>query len=122
MTLGEHLKKRRKELGLLQREAAALLYCNHFTYINWEKDKTVPASSRFKPITDFLGYDPTPRPTTLAERVQAKRRASGMTFSQLADYLGWDEGTLSRYLNGTWRMPAVRVALLEAFLRVNPQT
>ena len=31
-------------------------------------------------------------------------------------FLGWDTGTLTRYLNGTWRMPPARAARLEAFL------
>lgn len=39
-----------------------------------------------------------------------------MTFSQVARHLGWDEGTLTRYLNGTWRMPAARARALEKFL------
>jgi transcriptional regulator with XRE-family HTH domain len=64
----------------------------------------------------FLGYDPTPTPETLSERLKAKRRELGMTFSQVARYLGWDPGTLTRYLNGTWRMPPDRASLLEAFL------
>jgi hypothetical protein len=39
-----------------------------------------------------------------------------MTFEQVAWYLGWDPGTLTRYLNGTWRMSDERAAKLEAFL------
>lgn len=115
-TLGQHLKKRRRELGLLQREVAARLGCNVFTYANWEKDKTQPVASQFRPVIDFLGYDPSPEPVTLAERLQAKRRQLGVTFSQVAWHLGWDESTLARYLNGTWRMPADRGASLKALL------
>lgn len=108
-TLGEHLKRRRKLLGLLQREAATQLGCDQFTYINWEKDKTVPAHSRFRPIIEFLRYDPSPPPATLAEQVQAKRRAMGMTFAQVARHLGFDDGTLSRYLRGCGGcLPTVR--------------
>jgi hypothetical protein len=47
--------------------------------------------------------------------VEAKRRQLGMTFEQVAWYLGWDPGTLTRYLNGTWRMSDERAAKLEAF-------
>jgi transcriptional regulator with XRE-family HTH domain len=115
-TLGEHLKKRRKELGLLQREAAERLGCDVFTYINWEKGRTEPIASRFRPVLDFLGYDPTPEPRTFVERLEAKRWSTGMTFAQVADRLGWDEGTLTRYLNGTWRMPSERAQALENFL------
>jgi transcriptional regulator with XRE-family HTH domain len=66
-------------------------------------------------VVEFLGYDPTPAARTVADRLQAKRRELGVTFSQVARYLGWDEGTLTRYLNGTWRIPASRMAALELF-------
>jgi DNA-binding XRE family transcriptional regulator len=69
-TLGEHLKKRRRELGLLQREAADWMGIDTWTYLNWEKDKTVPVAARFRPVVTFLGYDPTPEPTTLAKRLE----------------------------------------------------
>ncbi len=38
-TMGEHLKKRRKKLGLLQREAAEQMGILTETYTNWEKDQ-----------------------------------------------------------------------------------
>lgn len=115
-TLGEHLKKHRKELGLRQREAAQRIGCDVFTYINWEKDRTEPIASRFRPVIDFLGYDPTPEPRTLSERLKAKRRRTGFTFSEVAEHLGWDEGTLTRYLSGTWQAPGDRALALEKFL------
>jgi transcriptional regulator with XRE-family HTH domain len=115
-TLGQHLKKRRKELGLLQREVAERMSIDTWTYLNWEKDKTAPVPARFRPVVEFLGYDPTPAPKTFAELLEAKRRVPGVTFEQVAKYLGWDPGNLTRYVNGTWRMPAGRAALLEAFL------
>jgi transcriptional regulator with XRE-family HTH domain len=115
-TLGEHLKKRRRELGLLQREAAARMGIGVETYANWEKRKTEPVASQFRPVAAFLGYDPTPAPSTLAARLQAKRRALGVTFSQVARYLGWNTGTLARHLNGRWRMPSDRAKAFETFL------
>lgn len=116
-TLGEHLKKRRRELGLLQREAAAVLGVVVETLINWEKDRTKPVASQFRPVVAFLGYDPTPEPVTLAERVEAKRRRLGVTFEQVAIYLGWDPASLTRYLNGTWRISPDRRDALEEFLK-----
>jgi DNA-binding XRE family transcriptional regulator len=57
-SLGEHLKKRRRQLGLLQREAAERMGIQRDTYVNWEKDKTGPVASQFRPVVAFLGYDP----------------------------------------------------------------
>jgi len=117
-TLGEHLKKRRRELGLLQREAAERMGILTETYANWEKGKTEPVASQFRPVVTFLGFDPSPAPTTLAGRLEAKRRVTGLTFEQVATHLGWDPGTLTRYFNGTWRMSAERAEAMERFLRL----
>jgi transcriptional regulator with XRE-family HTH domain len=70
-TLGEHLKKRRRELGLLQREAAERMGVSTDRVVNWENDKTAPVAAQFRPVVAFLGYDPTPEPQTLAERLEA---------------------------------------------------
>ena len=115
-TLGEHLKKRRRELRLFQKEAANRMGVGTDTYANWRKGKTEPVASQFRPVVAFLGYDPMPAPTTLAARLQAKRRTLGVTFSQVAWYLGWNSGTLARYLNGRWRMPPDRAKAFETFL------
>jgi DNA-binding XRE family transcriptional regulator len=52
--LGEHLKKRRKELGLLQREAAEQMGIQRDTYLNWEKGKTRPVTAHFRTVVEFL--------------------------------------------------------------------
>jgi DNA-binding transcriptional regulator YiaG len=86
------------------------------TYANWEKGKTEPVASQFRTVVAFLGYDPMSAPSTPAARLQAKRRALGVTFTQVARYLGWNTGTLARYLSGRWRMPPDRAKLFETFL------
>jgi transcriptional regulator with XRE-family HTH domain len=115
-TLGQHLKKRRRELAFLQREAAERMGVCKATYANWETDKARPVTAQFKSVVTFLSYDPTPEPTTLVGRLEAKRRALGVTFDQVATHLGWNRATLTRYLNGTWRIPANRMAVLELLL------
>jgi cyanate lyase len=70
----------------------------------------------------FLGYDPTTEPTTLAERLKAKRRALGVTFEQVATYLGWDPASLTRYLNGSWRLSPDRALALNTFLNIDEIT
>ena len=115
-TLGDHLKKRRQQLGLLQREAAARMGVSADTIVNWENDKTKPVSAQFRPVVIFLGYDPTGEPKTLAERLAAKQRSLGASHAQIARHLGWDPGTLRRYISGAWRISPNRRASLEEFL------
>jgi transcriptional regulator with XRE-family HTH domain len=117
--LGQHLKKRRKELGLLQREAAERMGVSTDTVVNWEKDNTKPVAAQFRPVVAFLGYDPTPKAQTLADRLEAKQRSLGASLAQVARRLRWDPGSLRRYLDGTWRISPDRRDALEVFLNTD---
>ena len=59
------------------------------TAVNWEKDNTTPVAAQFRPVMAFLGYDPTPEPQTLADRLGAKQRTLGASLAQVARHLGW---------------------------------
>jgi len=55
-TLGDHLRKRRLDLGLLQRQVAEELGIRKGTVYNWESNHRSP-QLRFMPrIIEFLGY------------------------------------------------------------------
>jgi hypothetical protein len=86
--LGEHLKKRRRQLGLLHREAAATMGVSTDTMVNWENDRTKPVAAQFRPVVEFPGCDPTPEPQTLADRLEPKQRILGASLAQVARYLG----------------------------------
>ncbi len=92
------------------------------TVANWEKGKTKPVAAQFKPVAAFLGYDPTPEAQTFAERLEAKQRRLGTSLAQIARHLGWDPGSLRRYLDGTWGISPDRRTLLEAFLNAKDET
>ena len=96
-TLGEHLKKRRLELGLLQRDLRRRFKLEKETYANWEKDRCKPAMKHWPGIIEFLGFDPNAKPVTLGEKLFAYRRANGVSRKALARQLGEDEGTLWRW-------------------------
>ena len=93
-TLGEHLLKRRMELGLRQRDLRRRFKLEKETYANWEKDRCTPAMKHWPNISAFLGYDPSPEPTTLGQRFLAYRRRHGLSRKALATSLGVDEATL----------------------------
>jgi transcriptional regulator with XRE-family HTH domain len=59
-TVGEHLKKRRLDLGLRQKDVAGELGVNFKTYENWEQGKYEPATRFLPAVIGFLGYDPSP--------------------------------------------------------------
>ena len=74
-TLGEHVRKRRLELTLTQKQAAERLGVNPWTVLNWEKDHTEPPIESMPAIIRFLDYVPFPEPKNIPERLLAKRRA-----------------------------------------------
>jgi DNA-binding transcriptional regulator YiaG len=115
-TIGDHLKKRRHELGLFQAEAASQLGVGEFTLLTWEKGQATPSVRMLPRIISFLGYDPHPAPTTLGERIAVKRRLLGLSRDRLAKQLGVDEATLSKWESGQARPHGSRLHELTTFL------
>jgi transcriptional regulator with XRE-family HTH domain len=96
-TLGEHIRKRRLELGLTQKDAARQLGCCWSALLNWEKGKRQPGIASIPAIIAFLDGDPFPQPTSLSEQLAAVRRRMGWSIKQTADRLGVDPGTWGRW-------------------------
>ena len=95
--LGEHLRKRRLELQLSQKEAGRTLGRSWRTIFNWENGKTKPAVESIPSIIEFLGRDPFGNADSLSDRLAAARRTRGWTIKQAAGQLGVDEGTWARW-------------------------
>jgi transcriptional regulator with XRE-family HTH domain len=100
-TVGDHLKKRRYDLGLRQKDVAEQLNVNAFTVCGWENDKKRPAVRYLPRIIELLGYYPFPAPETLGERLLAYRRHLGLSRKRLARNLGIDEMRLARWERST---------------------
>lgn len=111
-TLGEHLRRARLTRKLTQREAARILGTDAKTVCNWEKRETEPLIVFMPRILQFLGYNPFPEPTTLSERMLAKRREMGWTLREAARELGVDPGTWGEWeWTGLVKWERYRVAL-----------
>lgn len=118
--LGEHLRKRRYELGLLQKDVARQMGVNQWTLIGWEQDRTVPSVRMLPKIIAFLGYDPFPQPATLGERIIAKRRALGIARKSLARELQVDEGSLRKWEHDAATLTDRSRTVVEKFLTSHP--
>src|SRR5208282_2767787 len=90
-TLGEHLRKRRGELGLRQKDVADQLGVNENTVVGWERGKT-PVDRHLPLVISFLGLDPCPTPRSLGQQLRSKRGAFGLSCKAAAKLLGVDEG------------------------------
>ena len=99
-TLRDHLKRRRMLLGQLQREAAAIIGVNLWTYIGWEKKGVLPALAHFPRVVAYLGYDPLSHDKTLGASIVAARRRLGLSQKRLAEQLEVDPATLAKWETG----------------------
>lgn len=115
-TLAEHLKARRLELGLRQRDVADRLGVGANTVLNWEYG-TVPPEPYWPSIIEFLGYFPGPFPKSLGERLFARRRILGLSRKRAAKKIGIDAGTLARWEADDWMPMARSRELIHKFLR-----
>ena len=119
-TLGQHLRKRRLELGLKQIGLRVRFKLDKETYANWENDRCFPATKHWPKALAFLGYDPMPATQTLGAKLLAFRRQSGMSRKALANLIGADEATVWRWESGerepksTSHMLAVTTLLRES--------
>ena len=62
-SLGEHIRWKRLELALTQRQTGKLIGVSGWTVANWEKGYTKPTAHAQKAVAAFLGRDPD-TPTT----------------------------------------------------------
>ncbi len=76
------------DLGLLQRDVAAIIGVSKAALLMWEKGRSRPEVHFWPAIISFLGYKPWEQPESLPERVLAFRRTRGWTQAQLAADLG----------------------------------
>ena len=100
-TLGDHLRKRRLDLGLLQREVAEKLGVDEMTVCNWEINRTSPQLRFIPRIIEFLGSVPDDtQAESLGQQIVAARRRLGLSQRELVHCLVIDPSTLGRWEKG----------------------
>jgi transcriptional regulator with XRE-family HTH domain len=95
VTVGDHLRKRRADLGLTRAGAAAKIGVGAWSYGQWEHGLQNELMY-FPAIIAFLGYIPLPQGTTFGESVRRERIARGLTRRRLAEMAGVTEGSIQR--------------------------
>ena len=117
-SIGDHVRKRRIDLKLTQKQIAEKLGVDETTVWNWESSKTVPLTKHLPAIICFLGYSPFKETgQSLGERLQAHRRKSGLSQEELAMEIGIDPSTLSRLEKNSSRCFKKVVEIASDFLR-----
>lgn len=117
VTLGDHIRKRRLDLGLLQKQVAEQMGVDQASVVNWEKNHSQPEFRYLPAIIAFLGYDPRPKPAGLPQQLVWFREGKGWSQKRLALELRVDPTTLARWERGErkpWgKYGEVVVAMLE---------
>ena len=99
-TIGNHIRKKRMDDGLYQREVAEIIGVSAAVVELWEIRGHEPDPKSWPGVIAFLGYDPCPKPITPAEKIKAARRLLGLTQKELAKRLIADAGAIVRWEAG----------------------
>jgi site-specific DNA recombinase len=99
-TVGDHIRRRRLVLKLLQRDVAARLGVTESSIWNWEAGQSQPDFRYMPAIIRFLGYNPLPEAEDLAQQLLRHRTTLGMSQQEAAKLLGVDPATLARWERG----------------------
>lgn len=94
--IGDHLLKRRLDLGMNQKTAAERLGTNAWSLRNWETNRRKVEARFYPAIIAFLKYNPLPKPATLGDAVRRERVSRGLSRKSLALQAGVDEATVKR--------------------------
>ncbi|MEI6244746.1 MAG: helix-turn-helix domain-containing protein, partial [Acidobacteriota bacterium] len=82
--MGDHIRRRRLDLGLLQREVAKKFSVCESVVWRWETGKTEPELRSLPRIFEFIGGDPRPKPTSLGAKLIRWREHKGWSRKRLA--------------------------------------
>lgn len=99
--LAKHIRRRRQNLRLYQRQLAEIIDVTESTIYNWERG--VEPELRFIPaIIRFLGYNPLPMPPAddPLEQLRHYKTTNGMDFYRLGKAMSKDHEQLADWLSG----------------------
>lgn len=93
--IGEHLKKRRLQLRLLQTDVAKIFDVCEDSITGWENGRSRPQIQYYPKIIQFLGYNPFPVNTeTIGGRIRKYRIEHGLSHKKLGACIGVDASTI----------------------------
>lgn len=115
LTIGDHIRKKRMDLGLLQREAAKIIGVKATTIWNWEHG-TEPEQKYNPRIINFLGYIPFDCPDDIMGRLAWYKRFNGLSLPELGRRMNRHPDQLRGWLSGERRPFARNIESIEQFL------
>ena len=117
-SVGDHIRRRRLGLKLLQREVAEQLGVNVASLVNWEGNLSTPHIQFIPAIITFLGYDPLPAADSLGDQLVRHRTIMGLNRNLAAKQIGVDAGTLSKWERGERQPTGAFLTRVNRFLNI----
>jgi DNA-binding transcriptional regulator YiaG len=100
-TIGEHIRKKRIESSLLQKQVAAQFGISEDTLTYWENERSQPQVHHYPTIISFLGYYPFDHETdSIAGKLKQIRYCYGLNFKQCANRLAVSVDAVKRWEQG----------------------
>jgi transcriptional regulator with XRE-family HTH domain len=121
VTLGDHLRRRRLELGLYQKDVAVQIGVTTSTIWNWENNWSSITLSCMPKVFEFLGYNPIPCPDDPLERLTWYKQVNGLTLEQLGAEMGRDPEQLADWLTGRHNPCRRNLEIIKSFLASQAQ-
>ncbi len=112
-TISDFLRKRRIDLGLWQRDVAAILDVNVASIRNWEGNWRKPHVEELPGLIWFIGFCPYDVTLPMHKRIVLWRSYNGLTQKEMAKRMGIDPTTLARLESGRIRNDAHRTYYLK---------
>ena len=119
--IGQHIRKRRLDLKLLQREVADMIGVSEDCMTNWENGRSVPQIQYMPKLIQFLGYNPLEfEDDTLAGRIKNYRIGYGLSHKKLGQLVGVNASTICAWEHGTSPPTGANLKAMEKILHGDP--
>jgi DNA-binding transcriptional regulator YiaG len=112
VTIGDHVRLRRLDLGLTLAEAGAAMGVCWNAVMRWEGGSRAPDVVTMPAVIRFLGYNPRPEPGTFSEWLRWLRSALGLRQPALAATVGVPVATLRAWEKESYGPSTTRMQMV----------
>ncbi len=118
--MAKHIKRRRLDMGLYQRQVADIIGVKEGTIHNWEHGSE-PELVHMPAIISFLGYNPYPVPPSddPLEQLRHYKISNGMDLTRLGEAMSKGHEQLADWLSGRHKPSRKSLDRIREFLRAN---
>jgi transcriptional regulator with XRE-family HTH domain len=115
ITIGQHVRKRRLDLGLTQAEVSGIIGVTESTVYNWEHG-VEPELIHMPKIISFLGYIPFEMPQDPIGKLNYLKKLRGLSYERLGKLMRRDPEQLTDWLSGRITPCQKNIEGIESFL------